>query len=59
MNLYPFKILSPKAKIHHVLAQTEFHAIQLAVINDGYQYSNAEYTRIKVKQSNYKQSNTN
>jgi len=59
MNLYPFKILSPTAKIHNILAQTEYHAIQLAVMNENYKYSNAEYVRLKVKKSNYKQSNIN
>lgn len=59
MNIYPFNILSPSSKIHYILAQSKYHAIQLAVINENYQYSNALYSVIKVKKSNYKQSNTN
>jgi hypothetical protein len=44
MKIYLIK--SPNGTNHSVLAETFFHAVQIAVNRDNYQFSNVEYFKL-------------
>jgi hypothetical protein len=41
-----FKIKSPSGKTIQILAETIYHACQLAVQNENYQFTNVEYLKL-------------
>lgn len=44
-----YAIKSPNGQVHRVLAQSYYHAIQLAVMCDDWQFTNSDYFKLNPK----------
>ena len=52
-SLLNYRVVSPSGIAFNVLAETIFHAINIVVGMENYQYTNAEYLKLKPKYNKY------